>query len=1377
MSEHSGQRSINEYWVRQLLPASLIAAKPALVRRLSHSLKASQQAHDEVLEALKSLQTPDDFAAPLLSASLVSAFGEGLDIHKDQYWHGKKVAVIPEQVPIVTSIWQPRYFKHSLLQAALHNFSAQEAAPIYTLDRIERASSLPLQVAITPERFAAHCRELDLGGRYQAHLEQVFAPEATAAAITRSKRHDLEVAAHMALLLRHISPPVYQLILNIASLKNTASSLWQSVTYKQLLLSGRAMADIVLIECWCAPQHLDDFNLHLPRLYKLVVYIPNDPRAPLREYGTFAAFEQDLIGRLQNERYRQRLCRFVRRDEAFALLNQWQAQAAGQGKVSATFDTRPISAPLFDSLHRLLLERLKQDAGFIAVPSARDDQKAQRATFQDAVSMGLDGLVIASFFVPGLAQLMLGVMVGQLMYEVFAGFVDWASGDRRSAFLRLTVVLEQSAGIAAFGLVAGATAYASQQAGFFERLVPVRLANGKTRLWNPDLTPYQCGEPPALGVAEDEQGLIAQGSSQVIRMDGTAYEVMFDEALGKWRIPHPRRPQAYAPVLEHNGAGAWRASFDSPMHWVGARYLFRRLGPRFWTLPDRAIDQVLQSTGIDEAALREIHLQGDLPPGRLLDALEQLPLDPPVTAAGAAEPGAGERLICRDFPSLPLPVAQQIIDQATDAERERIVEEDRLPLRLGELARVQLQEVRIDRAIAGFNRTSHSNADTETLLAAWRHQATELEGDQRRMAAAWASADRERSAGLLGIIRRRERFNPPQREVDHRLGYALSGRGAPALVRSTQADEVRELFPGMSDRQVADYLQAVQVSGEHISVNLQRRRNEFELLEQTLHQWEVADTGTLVGVWRYFRGGRTQASRMLRRAWRRQTTCFSSNGRVYGYRLNLSGARVTQLPELPALIDFSHVVDLSLNHMRLSQISGNFLNRFSSLIWLDASHNRLSALPAELSALTELRSLNLQDNRIAISTSQAGVVNSLRFLEELNLNGNPVGPHLDLSSLSRLQVLGLRETGISSLPQGLLSSVVLRSADLRNNAIETLPETFFQPERPDRYVVLAGNPLSESTRQRLAGVRDYAAGPSLARPLSGLPARLQALWGSAASSVTGGLQAGQWAGQWASLYAEPGSRDLLRLLLSLERTSDFRLGRLDLTRRVWAVVQAALDSTLLRRELFSLASSPTSCMDSVISMFSRLEVKVLLHEVQVQARTGDDPAGLIGLGRGLFRLEQLERYARHDIDTRSAGGGEYPLDQIEVNLAYRVRLADRLALPGQPRSMEFGAIAGVTAANLEAAVAFVLAAERTPQWLDFLCARDFWIEFLKRRYPARFASLGETDYEALEALELQRGALGDAEFVARNEALKLNYNRAEQALIRTLTEQVLQSGT
>nr|NLU60564.1 hypothetical protein [Pseudomonas sp. BIGb0427] len=211
----------------------------------------------------------------------------------------------------------------------------------------------------------------------------------------------------------------------------------------------------------------------------------------------------------------------------------------------------------------------------------------------------------------------------------------------------------------------------------------------------------------------------------------------------------------------------------------------------------------------------------------------------------------------------------------------------------------------------------------------------------------------------------------------------------------------------------------------------------------------------------------------------------------------------------------------------------------------------------------------------------------------LDLDHNPLASPPDVTALSRLRLLRLRNTAITTVPAGLLSRPVLESADLR--------------EKPHRGV--AGGPVQrpaahprthqlprQSAQRReprtLAGVRArrFVAGGrrlqsrALRQPAGGVADGVARRGARAARPAMAGTAGG-----------EEGSADLFRLLGDLRETADFRRRRQDLTRRVWEVLEGCYDDTGLRNELFALAGAPRSCSDSVALNFSALEVRA--HEL------------------------------------------------------------------------------------------------------------------------------------------------------------------------------------
>jgi hypothetical protein len=111
---------------------------------------------------------------------------------------------------------------------------------------------------------------------------------------------------------------------------------------------------------------------------------------------------------------------------------------------------------------------------------------------------------------------------------------------------------------------------------------------------------------------------------------------------------------------------------------------------------------------------------------------------------------------------------------------------------------------------------------------------------------------------------------------------------------------------------------------------------------------------------------------------------------------------------------------------------------------------------------------------------------------------------------------------------------------------------------------------------------------------------------------------------------------------------------------------------------------------------------------------------LITTARKLFRLKLVDAIAQQDVDARGPGFTE----QVEVILAYRIGLADRLGLPVQARDMLFPHQANVSSAALDEAYAQVLIDERIADGENaFFVEREFWEKHLRSQYPQELKAL------------------------------------------------------
>lgn len=591
---------------------------------------------------------------------------------------------------------------------------------------------------------------------------------------------------------------------------------------------------------------------------------------------------------------------------------------------------------------------------------------------------------------------------------------------------------------------------------------------------------------------------------------------------------------------------------------------------------------------------------------------------------------------------------------------------------------------------------------------------------------AQASHARSEAFEVLGMQPVKPGFKPPSIMADGKIGYPLCGLDAGPHSSAMQR-RVRNLFPEFNQEQVVEYLSALQTSGaEPLSVLRERKRIRTSL-RQSLQLWidspesEAADPAIDYPEYRY------QAAGLIERVWRHDPHHFSLAGSTVARKLSLDGLRVLDFPVLPVEANFSHVRELNLNNMRCKDTAATFLEHFTGVESLEMDNNEMAHLPVQLENMTNLRRLSAARNNLFLTSPNQVTLNALSKLEILNLNDNFLGPQLDLSHLNHLRRVYLRRTWIDRWPGGLITRPLLEAADLRENRIADIPDDVYQASpKLTRNITLSNNPLSSASRLRLA--RFVVQGGS-SMGISGDELLSEA---AAFEFWTVGITSHELARReqlWNSLRADPGSEDLFNIIGRLTTTADAQSVRQDLSRRVWEMIEAANENEDLRQDLMSIATAPRSCTDSVLMAFSNLEVQMELARVsRVLA-----PQALYRLGKSLHRMDKLTKIAQEHCARLVLAGGAVP-DEVEVLLAYRIGLAKALELPGQPHSMTFRLLAGVTQEDLDHARELVASAEKSAEQQVFISTLDFWKGYLISQSPSEYGALTEPYFEALNEL-------------------------------------------
>jgi hypothetical protein len=170
-----------------------------------------------------------------------------------------------------------------------------------------------------------------------------------------------------------------------------------------------------------------------------------------------------------------------------------------------------------------------------------------------------------------------------------------------------------------------------------------------------------------------------------------------------------------------------------------------------------------------------------------------------------------------------------------------------------------------------------------------------------------------------------------------------------------------------------------------------------------------------------------------------------------------------------------------------------------------------------------------------------------------------------------------------------------------------------------------------------------------------------------------------------------------------------------------------------------------------------------------QSREGE----LMQLLRGLFRLQEVERLALKNIIFRTRTGPVTLEQAMEISLAYRVGLAERLNLPAQPRDVNFQLGVEVLPQTLDWVYAEVVKLEHTQALATWITQQQPWTEYLEGLHRPAFddivlratASFGQLD---------GRQHFTREQFKRQMDAIVSNFANERVALFRRLTAEALQ---
>jgi Leucine-rich repeat (LRR) protein len=303
------------------------------------------------------------------------------------------------------------------------------------------------------------------------------------------------------------------------------------------------------------------------------------------------------------------------------------------------------------------------------------------------------------------------------------------------------------------------------------------------------------------------------------------------------------------------------------------------------------------------------------------------------------------------------------------------------------------------------------------------------------------------------------------------------------LAEPADLQRVQALYTHLDQEQASEFFYLLPGTLAEGRNEIARLENEFSSLSSGLATWVTdlpalhpisGEPFTLEEVLSEH-ASRHEFKSLLEQSWRRELDedDFDQDNEPT-HDLNLTSTINGELPELDA--DFSHVSHLYMTS-RPGRTSGieRFLQTFPKLKGLTLRQYQLEQIPDAVFRMADLTHLSLSECHITLTPQAVVELAQMHRLEHLDLSDNPLGEAPDVSQMMEMTRLLLDNTGITTLPSGLLQLEQLDLAALNDNAITDVPSDILElPAERGEKINLRNNPFSEASVQRLlAYFRNY----------------------------------------------------------------------------------------------------------------------------------------------------------------------------------------------------------------------------------------------------------------------------------------------------------------
>lgn len=631
-------RALYQGVIADRLPDWLAKATADDLQRL-HSLCAQAQMSRTALdEAARGLPQYEAYARDALIRLLTAADEPQADPATTVlYW----VSPNPDQPPLTCT----------LLQAALRNFSEDDTLPgafgpgsgLYR-DSVGAATLDPVnRLVLQPWAFARECREADLGAGFATLLAAQLPPQLSVVSdpagislprrFAEADRDALRAEIWIARLKGTLSPDGEAMLANWGVVEERTTPV--PARAWRLQLAGFELDRVLVIGT----------GQGRPGSRACVLYIPNDPHAPLMEFSSADALTAHLHERLGHPAYLRFMAGFVGLEHEQAFISAVEGPPLDDfGHLYATVTNplqalelavraikhqqpfpRPVVTLAYLPLENLFSERYASwarqtlaNAAVLAVPTGRIDRAAAQARHQRWIALGEQlGLFVLSF-IPGIGQAIGVYSMVQLLHTVFDASRALGRGDERLARALLLGAAENAGTLA----VGPDRPGVEETEAFAGRLQLIARQDGQSRFWVPDLHLVGSEAAPEGAGPLSSEGIVRVGQRAWVQMGGRYVPVAADVTRWQAEVLAPEGYRGVVPRLLSNGHGGWRGEYEQPGVW-DAETLVRRGGTEAQGLSESDVSLALRLADVQVADLQGMALRGEPMPGLLRFLLQR----------------------------------------------------------------------------------------------------------------------------------------------------------------------------------------------------------------------------------------------------------------------------------------------------------------------------------------------------------------------------------------------------------------------------------------------------------------------------------------------------------------------------------------------------------------------------------------------------------------------------------------------------------------------------------------------------------------------------------------------------------------------------------